>query len=288
MTQVERLEERAKDAVSRLLIRQLILPKIYFEASWPTPANRADLVAIDRAGAGDLHVVEIKRHARDAAQAVKHLLSYPAHFRWLAVFADSLDPETHASLQRDLDAHPVTGRIGVIQIVRMASDELVANVLFRAERAPSNLKNEIGVFGAANKPDIEYGDDEPAEWHERHIPLSDDEIRARIDEVERLEQAGFHNAAFVLAWGCAEAVIRLLSAREGLDVDQGPIIPLLRSLKTFGYVSDDDTRSLVDAAALRNIVVHGFKPPSENNYPLTALLDFVKKMLRSLKTPSAA
>jgi hypothetical protein len=288
MNQIERLEERAKDAVSRLLIRQLILPKIYLEAPWPTAANRVDLLAIDRAGAGDVHVVEIKHQAHHAAQAVAQLKTCPAQFRWLAVFADSLNPATQAELQRELDAQPVTGRIGLIQVIRMAGDELGANVLVRAERSPGTLKKEVAAFAAANTPDIEYGEDEPVEGPDRYIPLSQEEIRARVEEVEHLAQTGFLNAAFVLVWGSAEAVIRLLAEREGLEVERGPLTPVVRSLKAYGVISDEDARVLMDAAALRNIVVHGFKSPAGNNYPVAALVNFVKKILGSLKAPSAA
>src|ERR1700761_6217954 len=47
----DRLELRAQDPVARCLIRQLIVPRIYFETEWPGLADsRVDVLAIDRDG----------------------------------------------------------------------------------------------------------------------------------------------------------------------------------------------------------------------------------------------
>jgi hypothetical protein len=56
----DRIELRGRNVVAQCLIRQLVVPRIYFEAEWPGMSGvRADVLAIDRDGRGDAHLVEI-------------------------------------------------------------------------------------------------------------------------------------------------------------------------------------------------------------------------------------
>ena len=59
-----------------------IVPRVYFEADWPGMANEsADVLAIDRDGMGDAHIVEIRKNAADALAKVPSLLLARALFR---------------------------------------------------------------------------------------------------------------------------------------------------------------------------------------------------------------
>jgi hypothetical protein len=109
-------EGRAINAVAELLRRRLSVPNIYLE---PPPALiSADILAVDRGGAGDLHAVEIKLEPdltpsegqrrnpsslkeknelnktlyakfSDKIQGIhRQLMSMPAHFRYLAIPAE--------------------------------------------------------------------------------------------------------------------------------------------------------------------------------------------------------
>lgn len=62
MTKILHFEQNAKDAVSRLMSRRLIVPKVFFDAAWPDSGHHVDIVVIDHAGTGDVHVIEIKEH----------------------------------------------------------------------------------------------------------------------------------------------------------------------------------------------------------------------------------
>jgi len=48
---------RAKNALQDYLVKRLLLPKVYFDVSWN--GATADVLAVDRAGAGDVHVARI-------------------------------------------------------------------------------------------------------------------------------------------------------------------------------------------------------------------------------------
>src|SRR5277367_627943 len=59
MTQAQVRQElgRAKNALQDFLIRKLVVPKVYLDAEWS--GTQVDVLAIDRAGVGDVHAVRM-------------------------------------------------------------------------------------------------------------------------------------------------------------------------------------------------------------------------------------
>jgi hypothetical protein len=148
-------------------MRALMLPKVYFERTWPPPKGThsfcVDVVAIDRDGTGDVHVVEIKRSLADAlADGVHAIMDVPAHYRWVAYQGEGLRPfgmSAMLSLQSEKPLLPKKGmgRIGVIEVVRMAGGDLGANIRLKAERfQPGDLDVLVQDFQRREKPDIEF------------------------------------------------------------------------------------------------------------------------------------
>ncbi len=142
---------RAKNAVQNYLIRKLLVPKIYLDADWN--GTRLDLIAIDRAGVGDVHVVRLVppqgRFIEDGAMvmiagivfdAVKELRSIRSQYRYVAVVSD--DPETRRYevtepiLQGAL-AEDGVGRVGVLY-VDLTEDEPTVQVILKPERFRSS------------------------------------------------------------------------------------------------------------------------------------------------------
>jgi hypothetical protein len=158
MMRLERLEQRAKDAVADCLIRHLVLPNVYFDAAWPGAENHVDVLAIDRAGSGDVHVVEVKGGSFDPKKTLAQLMEIPAQFRWLAAVKNPRQSRWPISGQVPSYLYPSdqTGRIGIIEVVRMSEDELGANIKFKAERFRGNLSQEVERFMSSHRPDIEF------------------------------------------------------------------------------------------------------------------------------------
>ena len=147
------LEARGKNAVAALLARRLIVPKIFFDAHWPTRTSRIGVLAVDRAGAGDIHVVEVKVGVRGAAEAVVQLMHLPAHYKYVAV----VDPGNYRLQERALYSEDGLGRIGVILFQEKEHDELQARIEIAPERfrvGPSIIK-QIDRFTAKEHADIE-------------------------------------------------------------------------------------------------------------------------------------
>lgn len=145
-----RQEARAKNAVAEFLFRQLIVPKVFLEARWR--GKTVDVLAVDRSGAGDIHVVDVCGLA-NVAEATASLLKIPAHFKYLALFGNrnyGFDPNA-------LYAANGMGRIGVIQVTEDRAGNLSAAFYLRPERFrldPSYLRM-IDKFVATRPADLE-------------------------------------------------------------------------------------------------------------------------------------
>jgi len=136
---------RAVNAVAELFMRKLLVPKIYLESKglafsggMPTNLRTLDLLAVDRAGSGDVHIVEFKLYNAGNPPSETALLrctkalinTVPAHFKYLAVDSGSLG----FVLRQQLFAKDGIGRIGIIEIVEKASMPPEARIVIQAER----------------------------------------------------------------------------------------------------------------------------------------------------------
>jgi hypothetical protein len=173
-------EGRALNSVAELLRRILSVPNIYFEP--PSALIAADVLAVDRAGAGDLHAVEIKLLDKGPApvsvsakatslaalqekarkiqveSVYRQLMTIPAHFRYLAIPAESTERIRMDLLQLGLYAQDGVGRLGIIAITEKGVDSPKAEVVLVPERFrvdPAKLKAIETRLLAKSRPDIE-------------------------------------------------------------------------------------------------------------------------------------
>lgn len=157
-------EERCYEPIANCLIRALIVPKIYFERIWPrSNHSKIDIVAVDRAGTGDIHVVEVCRTLKEAlTKGVENISKVPAHYRWVGFQGEGLLPYDEEAELKLLSEEPLLpesgmGRIGVIEVIRMAGNDLGANIKVKAERFKAeNISMLIEEFVNHEKADIEF------------------------------------------------------------------------------------------------------------------------------------
>ncbi|HUV96201.1 MAG TPA: hypothetical protein VMV98_01915 [Acidobacteriaceae bacterium] len=138
---------RAANAVAELLVRKLLVPKVYMgpkglriflkpefelnENPW------VDVLAIDRAGSGDTHGVMIDLSPRkdlDQASFEDYLKFYIAkaaiHFKYIAVDTNSI-----AFISKQgLFADDGIGRIGIIEVIENPSGPPEAKIIIPPER----------------------------------------------------------------------------------------------------------------------------------------------------------
>lgn len=142
---------RAKNTIQDYFIRKLLVPKIYLDADWN--GEHLDVLAIDRAGVGDVHAVRIISEAPDLTphpanesilvsgnvgfvRSLDELKGITGHFCYLAALvAGSRSREYYAGsslLQKTL-ARDGVGRIGIL-FIDLAGRESAVNLVVRPER----------------------------------------------------------------------------------------------------------------------------------------------------------
>src|SRR5580698_8154521 len=126
MTQTQTQQElgRAKNTLQDYMIRKLVVPKVYFDAEWD--GKLVDVLAIDRAGVGDVHAVrmfaadyEKEKYISTLRGYVKEFRSHRSHYRYVAVVNDSAGmPKIHPeeSTFRDSFAEDGVGRVGILYV----------------------------------------------------------------------------------------------------------------------------------------------------------------------------
>jgi hypothetical protein len=153
---IARFHDAAKDAVARYLARRLIVPRVFFEAAWPDEARRVDVLAIDRAGKGDVHVVEVKEEAESLANVMAVLPNAPAHFVWIAIPSTSDVCQELSSLPSDMVLRPQEGmgRIGVMEVFSVSPNSLGVRVPISPERFRGPTSKDVDAFTAEHEADV--------------------------------------------------------------------------------------------------------------------------------------
>jgi hypothetical protein len=175
---------RAINAVAELLRRELSVPNIYLEP--PSSLISADILAVDRGGAGDLHAVEIKLEddldSSDCQQwetsnpkepdqlkwiatfgekihRIHHqLMSMPAHYRYLAIPVKSFGMVFGELGRLGLFPEDGIGRLGILLIAEREGGSPTAEMSVVPERFrldPAKLKTIETKLLAKSRPDIE-------------------------------------------------------------------------------------------------------------------------------------
>jgi hypothetical protein len=182
---IRQREGRAINAVVELLRRRLSVPNIYIEP--PSSAGRADVLAVDRGGAGDLHAVEVKlasdlypeglrgrpsnpkelhqaygvwheKYVKKLAAIYRHAMEMPAHYRYLAIPEESFNLALGKFGPLGLFPEDGIGRLGVITIREKGNEAPVAEIKVDAERFRVDAARlraiELRIL-AKTRPDIE-------------------------------------------------------------------------------------------------------------------------------------
>lgn len=166
---------RVKNVVQDHLSRRLYVPKIFLDAEWD--GNTADVLAVDRAGVGDVHFARIAPVLSDplvdwqsvvalgterVLQELPLLKSVPAQFRYIVLvsLSDGLNKFSPTEeLQRLLLAPDGVGRIG-IYCVEISAAEPAVRVALKPERFRSSaeLNAMADQFVATHTPNWEIRD----------------------------------------------------------------------------------------------------------------------------------
>jgi hypothetical protein len=143
---------RAKNSVQSFLIRKLLIPKVYLDADWN--GWKVDVLAIDRAGVGDVHAVRLvpwESGHRDnngyssflekaVAVEVSNFAGFPGHFRYLAIVCSEPNKQQwipSKGIKNQSLAADGVGRVGILYL-DVADEDAEVEVLLKPERFRSS------------------------------------------------------------------------------------------------------------------------------------------------------
>ena len=114
-------------------------------------------------------------------------------------------------------------------------------------------------------------------------PFDAESIHRRVKEAEKARDAGLSEAAFLLAWSAAEAILRDLVAAEGVAIERITTAAYVLDYAVYqGVISRDDYNYLTDMMAYRNALVHGFDIDDFDSETMTAgLTQAIKNLMAS-------
>jgi len=116
--------------------------------------------------------------------------------------------------------------------------------------------------------------------------LTAPQIETAIEEANELERGGRVVAALLLLWSATEAVLRLLAARENVDLESPAAGYVTKRLYTLGLLGREQYRILDEAVRLRNQAAHGFQV-SVTRQDLANVAAIARELLSELESKAA-
>ena len=89
--------------------------------------------------------------------------------------------------------------------------------------------------------------------------LGTHQIETSLEEANELQMRGHVVASLLLLWSATEGILRLLAAREKVELESPAPGYMTKRLYTLGLLGRDQYRILDQAVRLRNQAAHGFQ-----------------------------
>jgi hypothetical protein len=174
-------------------------------------------------------------------------------------------------------------------LIRKGDEAIVVEVKSRTSLAQETQVRELARL-LRTKPGwnfelIVVGEEERLRAPEGAHPFDRDDILRGLEAAEKLLQAGFADAALLLAWSASEATVRLLTEEEALVLERLAPLYILKQAVMHGVVSREEYHFLTKVLEYRNALVHGFKPIDFEPALVTELISTTKRLLQSATTP---
>ena len=134
-------------------------------------------------------------------------------------------------------------------------------------KSQPNWRFEVVVVNPPSAPDVPvYGE------------LADDQqIQASIRNAEILINEDQFEAAALLAWSAAEAILRARARTEGLDLERKSSSSLLKNLYSVGQLEPSSYTKLQALLEFRNAFAHGFRAHLDR-HQLTEIIGEVTRL----------
>ena len=125
------------------------------------------------------------------------------------------------------------------------------------------------------------GEPERLDAGENPQPLDESGILNRLDQAETALNAGLPDAALLLAWAAAQALVRMMVEAEGVAIRRVTIPNYVLSQAVYlGAIDRDSADRLRRIAECRNAIAHGFEVSDFTGALVVELIAMVKSLLR--------
>lgn len=116
--------------------------------------------------------------------------------------------------------------------------------------------------------------------------LGPDQIETSLDEADELRTRGHVVAGLLLLWSATEGILRLLAAREKVELESSAPGYMTKQLYSLGLLGRDQYRILDEAVRLRNRAAHGFQV-SVTQQDLARIAAIARELLTELESKAA-
>lgn len=106
------------------------------------------------------------------------------------------------------------------------------------------------------------------------------EIDQKTVQAASLLEKGYDEAAILIAWIAIEGAARQLAFSEKIRTEGKPTAQIVKSLVTYGLITNTKYNQMMKWMDLRNTIIHGIQHPQIGNKMLRRMLD----VIRLLKT----
>jgi hypothetical protein len=121
---------------------------------------------------------------------------------------------------------------------------------------------------------------------ERGSLVGPHQIENSLEEADELQVRGHVVAALLLLWSATEGTLRLLAAREKVELESPAPGYMTKRLYTLGVLGRDQYRILDEAVRLRNQAAHGFQV-SVTQQDLARVAAIARELLIELQSQAA-
>ena len=169
-------------------------------------------------------------------------------------------------------------------LIRKGDEAGVVEVKSRVSLAKEPHVRELAQL-LRTKPNWNFelvivGEEEPLRTPEGACPFDREDIFQGLEASERLLVLGFAEAALLLAWSSAEAMVRLLTLEEGYVLDRHTPLYVLKQAVVQGVISREAYAFLTKAMQYRNAFAHGLKTVDFAPALVTELISTTQRLLQ--------
>lgn len=110
------------------------------------------------------------------------------------------------------------------------------------------------------------------------------EIEQKASQALKLVEEGYDEAAMLIAWIAIEGAARQLALSEKIRTEGKPTAQVVKSLVTYGLITNTKYNQLIKWLNLRNNIIHGIQHPQIGNKMLRRMLDVVRLLKTEVGT----